>query len=133
MGQFPRWRDLKHLSSATTIDYSDGQTFLDILKVFVSLQCFMMRRWRRPIQCALPCLVQILPPNSSLVRIVRNMQKLRIMLGLPVTTKSRLDHLRDLICKYERISAVGGQTIFVSLFCIFCRRLGENMTRTSIS
>ncbi|KAJ7061321.1 hypothetical protein C8F01DRAFT_987688, partial [Mycena amicta] len=33
MGLFPRWRDLSHLPSPTTIDYSDGQTFLDILKV----------------------------------------------------------------------------------------------------
>ncbi|KAJ7236320.1 hypothetical protein C8J57DRAFT_1088249 [Mycena rebaudengoi] len=32
MANFPRWRDLKHLPSPTTIDYSDGQTFLDILK-----------------------------------------------------------------------------------------------------
>jgi hypothetical protein len=33
MANFPRWRDLKHLFP-TTIDYSDGQSFLDILKVF---------------------------------------------------------------------------------------------------
>jgi hypothetical protein len=33
MSRFPRWRNLKHLPSPTTIDYSDGQTFLDILKV----------------------------------------------------------------------------------------------------
>ncbi|KAJ7765040.1 hypothetical protein DFH07DRAFT_770300 [Mycena maculata] len=32
MADFPCWHDLKHLSSPTTIDYSDGQTFLDILK-----------------------------------------------------------------------------------------------------
>ncbi|KAK7006819.1 hypothetical protein R3P38DRAFT_2793500 [Favolaschia claudopus] len=31
MDQFPRWRNLKHLSSATKIDYSEGQTFVDIL------------------------------------------------------------------------------------------------------
>ncbi|KAJ7315257.1 hypothetical protein DFH08DRAFT_715944, partial [Mycena albidolilacea] len=31
MANFPRWRGLKHFSSPTTIDYSDGQTFLDIL------------------------------------------------------------------------------------------------------
>ncbi|KAJ7107035.1 hypothetical protein C8R44DRAFT_532085, partial [Mycena epipterygia] len=29
---FPRWRDLKHISLSITIDYSDDQTFLDILK-----------------------------------------------------------------------------------------------------
>jgi hypothetical protein len=36
MAKFPRWRNLKHLSSPTTIDYSEGQTFLDILKVRTS-------------------------------------------------------------------------------------------------
>ncbi|KAJ7729860.1 hypothetical protein DFH07DRAFT_781831 [Mycena maculata] len=35
MADFPRWRDLKHLSSPTTIDYSDGQTFLNILKMSI--------------------------------------------------------------------------------------------------
>ncbi|KAJ7034060.1 hypothetical protein C8F04DRAFT_956956, partial [Mycena alexandri] len=28
MNQFPRWRGLKHISSPTTIDYSEGQTFV---------------------------------------------------------------------------------------------------------
>ncbi|KAJ7044579.1 hypothetical protein C8F04DRAFT_1388930 [Mycena alexandri] len=84
MSQFPRWRGLKHISSPTTIDYSEGQTFVDILK------------------CALPCLVQLLPRNSCLVRLVRAMQKTRIMLGLSVTTRTRLDHLNDLQREYER-------------------------------
>ncbi|KAJ7111336.1 hypothetical protein C8R44DRAFT_633102 [Mycena epipterygia] len=84
MNEFPRWRDLKHLSSPTTIDYSDGQTFLDILK------------------CALPCLVQILPANSCLVRVVRAMQKVRILLGLEVTTTSRLELLKKMIVDYEK-------------------------------
>ncbi|KAJ7017193.1 hypothetical protein C8F04DRAFT_979784, partial [Mycena alexandri] len=83
MNQFPRWRGLKHISSPTTIDYSEGQTFVDILK------------------CALPCLVQLLPCNSCLVRLVRAMQKTRIMLGLSVTTRTRLDHLNDLEREYE--------------------------------
>ncbi|KAJ7220703.1 hypothetical protein GGX14DRAFT_559495 [Mycena pura] len=83
MNRFPRWRDLKHIMSPTTIDYSEGQTFVDILK------------------SALPCLVQLLPRNSCLVRIVRSMQKVRVMLGLSVTTQTRLDHLNDLIREYE--------------------------------
>ncbi|KAJ7842906.1 hypothetical protein B0H13DRAFT_1909633 [Mycena leptocephala] len=66
MDKFPRWRDLKHLSSPTTIDYSDGQTFLDILKL------------------------------------VRAMQKVRIMLGLEVTTASRIELLRKWINVYEK-------------------------------
>ncbi|KAJ7731024.1 hypothetical protein B0H16DRAFT_1733441 [Mycena metata] len=86
MNQFPRWRGLKHEPSPTTIDYSDGQTFLDILK------------------CSLPCLVQLLPQNSAFVYIVRVMTKLRIMLGLPVTTKTRLAHTHELILEYEAAS-----------------------------
>ncbi|KAJ7511936.1 hypothetical protein B0H11DRAFT_2268883 [Mycena galericulata] len=74
-----------HLSSPTTIDYSDGQTFLDILK------------------CALPCLVQILPPNSSLIKLVRAMQKVRTMLGLWVTTGSRNEYTDKLIIAYGKI------------------------------
>ncbi|KAJ7480474.1 hypothetical protein B0H11DRAFT_1724784 [Mycena galericulata] len=85
MANFPRWRDLKHLSSPTTIDYSDGQTFLDILK------------------CALPCIVQLLPPNSCLVRVIRTMVKVRIMLGLEVVVETRLELLRKFIAEYERI------------------------------
>ncbi|KAJ6551138.1 hypothetical protein B0H19DRAFT_1263828 [Mycena capillaripes] len=87
MNQFPRWRNLKHLPSPTTIDYSDGQTFLDILK------------------SALPCIVQLLPPKSSLVRLVRVMQKIRVMLGLDVTTRTRLEYLQKVIYdEYEKIS-----------------------------
>ncbi|KAJ7687365.1 hypothetical protein B0H17DRAFT_1136283 [Mycena rosella] len=76
MNDFPRWRDLKHLSSPTTIDYSDGQTFLDILK--------------------------ILHANSCLIRLVRAMQKVRILLGLEVTTTSRLELLQKMIVNYEK-------------------------------
>ncbi|KAJ7809723.1 hypothetical protein B0H14DRAFT_2607877 [Mycena olivaceomarginata] len=71
MNNFPHWRDLKHLSSPTTIDYSYGQTFLDILK--------------------------ILPTNSCLVKLVQAMQKVRILLGLEVMTTSRLELLQKMI------------------------------------
>ncbi|KAJ7465483.1 hypothetical protein FB451DRAFT_1041416 [Mycena latifolia] len=64
MNQFPCWRGLKHLPSPATIDYSEGQAFVDIL------------------QYALPCLVQLLPRNSRLIRIVRTMQKVRILRAL---------------------------------------------------
>ncbi|KAJ7642628.1 hypothetical protein DFH06DRAFT_1097369 [Mycena polygramma] len=84
MSKFPRWRNLKHLSSPTTIDYSDGQTFLDIFK------------------CALPCLDQILPRNSCLIKVARAMQKVRILLGLDVTTASRMEHLDKWIDEYEK-------------------------------
>ncbi|KAJ7112812.1 hypothetical protein C8R43DRAFT_1078728 [Mycena crocata] len=85
MADFPRWRDLKHISSPTTIDYSEGQTFLDILK------------------CALPCIVQLLPANSCLARLIRIMVKVRMMLGLEVVVETRLELLRKYIKDYERI------------------------------
>ncbi|KAJ7142518.1 hypothetical protein C8R44DRAFT_603110 [Mycena epipterygia] len=85
MENFPRWRDLKHLSSPTTIDYSEGQTFLDILK------------------CALPCIVQLLPPNSCIVRAIRIMVKVRMMLGLEVALDTRLEVLRKFIAEYEKV------------------------------
>ncbi|KAJ6542222.1 hypothetical protein DFH09DRAFT_1322569 [Mycena vulgaris] len=85
MAKFPRWRGLKHLSSPTTIDYSEEQTFLDILK------------------CALPCIVQILPPNSCLVRVIRIMVEVRMLLGLEVTLVTRLALLRKFIAEYEKI------------------------------
>ncbi|KAJ6485311.1 hypothetical protein C8R47DRAFT_1016572 [Mycena vitilis] len=86
MSQFPRWRGLKHTLSPTTIDYSDGQTFVDILK------------------SSLPCLVQLLPRNSPFVHLVRILDKLRVMLGLCVTTKTRLDHSDELLREYETVS-----------------------------
>ncbi|KAF7371709.1 hypothetical protein MVEN_00027400 [Mycena venus] len=89
MSQFPRWRGLKHTPSPTTIDYSDGQTFVDILK-----------------QSSLPCIVQLLPRDSPFVQIIRVMQKLRIMLGLDVTTKTRLNHVDQLVLDYEAASGL---------------------------
>ncbi|KAJ7181102.1 hypothetical protein C8R46DRAFT_885957 [Mycena filopes] len=94
MNCFPRWRDLKHFPSPTTMDYAEGQAFVDVLK------------------CALPCLVQLLPRDSCLllprdsclVRIARVMQKSRIMLGLWVTTRTRLDHMNDLVREYNLAS-----------------------------
>ena len=41
MRNVPRWRGLKHFDHVTTIDFSDGQAFFDILKVsFAALQQF---------------------------------------------------------------------------------------------
>ncbi|KAJ7270543.1 hypothetical protein C8J57DRAFT_1065718 [Mycena rebaudengoi] len=85
MANFPRWRDLKHLPSPTTIDYSDGQTFLDTLK------------------CALPCIVQILPAKSCLAKVIRAMVKVRLLLGLEVVTETRLELLGKFISDYEKI------------------------------
>ncbi|KAK6966760.1 hypothetical protein R3P38DRAFT_2815821 [Favolaschia claudopus] len=39
MDQFPRWRNLKHIFGATNISYSEGQTFVDILKCVLPVPC----------------------------------------------------------------------------------------------
>ncbi|KAJ7302615.1 hypothetical protein DFH08DRAFT_635721, partial [Mycena albidolilacea] len=44
---------------------------------------------------------QLLPRNWCLVRIVRRIQKVCTMLGLSVMTRTRLDHVNDLVRKYE--------------------------------
>jgi hypothetical protein len=37
MGAFPRWNGLKHFYNVTTIKFTDGQSFYDILKVSLFL------------------------------------------------------------------------------------------------
>ncbi len=37
MAAFPRWNGLKHFNAVTTIKFTDGQSFYDILKVFFLL------------------------------------------------------------------------------------------------
>ncbi|KAK6974163.1 hypothetical protein R3P38DRAFT_2584544, partial [Favolaschia claudopus] len=90
-----RWRNLKHISGATNISYSEGQTFVDILKVC----CY---------------LVQLVPSNSWFVQYMRALQKIQAMLALEVTTKSRLEYLRELQLEYkaccEKISEKHGKS-----------------------
>ncbi|KAJ6525334.1 hypothetical protein B0H19DRAFT_1276131 [Mycena capillaripes] len=53
MREFSRWPGLKHFNQVTTIKFTEGQTFYDILK------------------SVLPCIVQILPRNSPLNHCIR--------------------------------------------------------------
>ena len=39
MGAFPRWNGLKHFYNVTTIKFTDGQSFYDILKVSFFITC----------------------------------------------------------------------------------------------
>ncbi|KAJ7581540.1 hypothetical protein C8J56DRAFT_1057519 [Mycena floridula] len=85
MHQFPRWSKLKHFKSVSNIDYSDGQTFFDILK------------------CCLPCLVQILLKNSPLIHCIRAFQRYRMVVGLHCHSDKRLELLKnDIIPAYEK-------------------------------
>jgi hypothetical protein len=42
MKKFPRWSGLKHFNTVTTIKFTDGQSYLDILKVphLIQVTCF---------------------------------------------------------------------------------------------
>lgn len=65
-------------------------------------------------------MVQILPTNSCLIKLVRVMQRVRIMLGLEVTTASRLELLRKWITEYEKVCQARHPFTF-SLLATKCR------------
>ncbi|KAJ6493758.1 hypothetical protein DFH09DRAFT_1337978 [Mycena vulgaris] len=83
MREFSRWPGLKHFNQVTTIHFTDGQTFYDILK------------------SVLPCIVQIFPRNSVLVHCIRAYQRLRMMTGMHCMPSRRLERLQKLIKDYE--------------------------------
>ncbi|KAJ7826131.1 hypothetical protein B0H14DRAFT_2163033, partial [Mycena olivaceomarginata] len=66
MRQFPRWPNLKHFNQVTTVHFTDGQSFYDILK------------------CILPSIVQLLPRNSTLIHCIRAYQCYRITVGMEI-------------------------------------------------
>ncbi|KAJ7766860.1 hypothetical protein B0H16DRAFT_1661404 [Mycena metata] len=84
MGKVPRWPSLKHFPNVTTEEYTDGQAFLDILK------------------CILPCVVQLLPANSCLVKCIRFYQLYRFTIGLECFREDQTPRLRKYIAKYEK-------------------------------
>ncbi|KAJ7461103.1 hypothetical protein FB451DRAFT_1341275 [Mycena latifolia] len=83
MGQFPRWRNLKHIDDLATKDFTDGQTHFDILK------------------CIVFVLVQILPPECSLIHCCWTLLQFRMMGGLRGMLESRIEVLKKLIGRYE--------------------------------
>jgi hypothetical protein len=44
MAEFPRWRSLEHFSAATAIDFTEGNTFLALLKVRVFFPSFFKKK-----------------------------------------------------------------------------------------
>ncbi|KAJ6461691.1 hypothetical protein C8R45DRAFT_841971, partial [Mycena sanguinolenta] len=73
MGQFPRWRNLKHIDDLATKDFTDGQTHFDILK------------------CIVFVLVQLLPADCSLIHCTRTLLQFRMMGGLRGMMDSRIE------------------------------------------
>ena len=93
MRNFPRWSGFKDFDSVTNIDYSDGQTFLDILKVSDWLVDCTLAQWKN--QCCLPCLVPILPANTL-------HSEFATVIGLNCHSDKQLDELRMVINSYEK-------------------------------
>ncbi|KAF7331235.1 hypothetical protein MKEN_00000400 [Mycena kentingensis (nom. inval.)] len=83
MRHFPRWPNLKHFNKVTTVHFTDGQSYYDILK------------------CILPCIVQLLPKNDPLVHCIRAYQRYRVMVGMHCMPESRRERLKTFIADYE--------------------------------
>ncbi|KAK6966916.1 hypothetical protein R3P38DRAFT_3337690 [Favolaschia claudopus] len=60
-----------------------------------------LKHFNRVTTCILPCIVQILPPNSALVHCLRSYQRLRAMIGMNCMSDSRLYRLATFIKDYE--------------------------------
>ncbi|KIJ51954.1 hypothetical protein M422DRAFT_243526 [Sphaerobolus stellatus SS14] len=84
MRWIPRWHGLKHFYSVAGMDFADGNSFRDILK------------------CIIPCIVQLLPSNASLVHCIRFCTILRSIAGLRVVTSDQIDAYKKFLIKYEK-------------------------------
>ncbi|KAJ7209303.1 hypothetical protein GGX14DRAFT_535100 [Mycena pura] len=83
MRHFPRWPNLKHFNKVTTVHFTDGQSYYDILK------------------CILSNIVQLLPHDDPLVHCIRAYQRYRVMVGMHCMPESRLARLKTFIADYE--------------------------------
>ncbi|KAI5821788.1 hypothetical protein K523DRAFT_21961 [Schizophyllum commune Tattone D] len=91
MRRFPRARNLKHFNNVLTYEFSDGETFFHILKQII------------------PCIVQVLPANSSLVHCLRAYQQYRMMCNMHCHSESRLARMRIFMNEYEKFCMKVGQ------------------------
>ncbi|KZS98865.1 hypothetical protein SISNIDRAFT_480465 [Sistotremastrum niveocremeum HHB9708] len=71
--QLPRYPLLKHFHRVTDISYTDGNTIYNIIKNLVF------------------CLVDLMPPNSPWVHLVRAYSRFRVLIGLHVMTDIRIE------------------------------------------
>ncbi|KAF8574637.1 hypothetical protein K439DRAFT_1624175 [Ramaria rubella] len=87
MCQMPRWRGLKHFNAISTTDFADSNSYRDILK------------------CILPCLVNLMPQNSSLVHCIRICACLCMIAGLRAITEPQIQYISECLAKYEQYCA----------------------------
>ncbi|KIJ29756.1 hypothetical protein M422DRAFT_188008, partial [Sphaerobolus stellatus SS14] len=85
MRQVPRWRGLKHFNAVVAVDFSDGNSYRDILK------------------CILPCIVNILPRNSTIVQAIRLCAIIREIASLNPVTEEHIEYLERCLPRYQKI------------------------------
>jgi hypothetical protein len=102
MSNFPRWPGLKHFNSVSNIDFSDGQAFLDIMKVGALLSVQLLDVLTKPSKGVLYACVALLGPNDAFVHLIRSYQRYRIMIGMKCVTDDRLERLQTYISTLEK-------------------------------
>ncbi|KZV78330.1 hypothetical protein EXIGLDRAFT_634169 [Exidia glandulosa HHB12029] len=88
MSLFPPWPGIERFSTATNmlcnIDFSDGETFFSISKTLI------------------PCIVQVMPQNSSIVQALSWYIGIRMLVGLLCSSRTILHvHLPHMLEKYQ--------------------------------
>ncbi|THU83642.1 hypothetical protein K435DRAFT_689141, partial [Dendrothele bispora CBS 962.96] len=91
MNQIPSWVDLKHFHQITTLEYVDGKDMFHILK------------------CIVPCIVQLLPRNSSLLRCIHSFARIRMMVDLNCINEDHLSRLEGYIARYQHFCQLVSQ------------------------
>ncbi|KAF8517165.1 hypothetical protein BU17DRAFT_92092 [Hysterangium stoloniferum] len=84
MSHIPSWPGLKIVHNVITVDFSDGNTFQDIMKT------------------TLPCIVQLFPSKSSFIHCIRALATFRMFAGLHMITTLQLDRMQAALCEYEK-------------------------------
>jgi len=126
MSNFPSWNSLKHFNHVATISFTDGQSFYDILKVNLTLPELILSE---KFQCILPCIMQLLPRNSSLIHCIRAYQCYRLMIGLRCMTDRRLKQLKKFIKDYEKYCSVSKTQIITVNVLIYAVSVVESIKR----
>jgi hypothetical protein len=105
MKNFPRWRNLKHFNDVATVDFSDGQAFVDIMKV-CSSRCSRGIIEFVAIQGIIYCVVDLLGKNDPLLHALRQYARCRIMIGMACMTEDRLQQLEKYVQSYSDLCIV---------------------------
>ena len=66
-------------------------------------------------QCILPCVVDLLPKNSSLVHCIRAYIHYRILVGLHCMTDGRIKQLENAILRYQKCCTVCSHNIILHI------------------